>query len=277
MPLVRRCLVVVAALVVTALAAPAAAEVVRPDASTAATVVAPPVNGRFDYQIGGAYRPQASVAIVDRDAADAPVAGRYNICYLNAFQSQPGASATWSSKGLLLTKGGRPVGDPDWPGEYLLDTSTAATRDGILAVVGAWIDDCAARGYQAVEPDNLDSWTRSKGLLTEAHNLAMVTSLATRAHADGLAIAQKNTSQLGTAGRDVAHLDFAVAEECQRYAECGDYTDVYGDRVIEIEYTDNARRFYTAACAARGARISVILRDRDVVPSGRPAYRYQAC
>ena len=169
------------------------------------------------------------------------------------------------------------MGDPGWPGEYLLDTSTAAKRQALLTIVGAWIDGCAAAGFQAVEPDNMDSWTRSKGLLDRGDDLAMATLLATRAHADGLAIAQKNTTEFGAAARTTAHLDFAIAEECQRYAECGLYTKVYGDHVIEIEYTDYARRYYTAACAARGASVSVILRDRDVVPATDPAYRYGAC
>lgn len=274
---VVRCLAVLAACLATlsaALAAPGASP-----AAAHAAVAPPPVNGRFDYQIGGAYTPLASVAIVDRDRHDRPVRGRYNICYVNAFQSQADEAAFWRDQhpDLLLTRNGKPVEDPGWPGEYVLDTSTAAKRRALLTIVGGWIDSCATAGFQAVEPDNLDSWTRSKGLLTQAQNVAMATLLAARAHADGLAIAQKNTSELGTAGRDTVHFDFAIAEECQRYAECDAYTGVYGNHVIEIEYTDYARRFYTAACAARGRTISVILRDRDVVPKGQAAYRYEAC
>lgn len=41
---------------------------------------------------------------------------------------------------------------------------------------------------------------------------------------------------------------------------------MYGDPVIEIEYIDTPLSAYTAACAAGGNRISIILRDRDVVP-----------
>ena len=46
---------------------------------------------------------------------------------------------------------------------------------------------------------------------------------------------------------------------------------------MEIEYTDNPRSAWTKACAARGSRISVVLRDRDVVAEGRPGYTYQEC
>ena len=86
----------------------------------------------------------------------------------------------------------------------LLDTSTAAKRAAIARIEAGWIAGCATAGYQAVEPDNLDSWTRSHGLLDEADDLAMAALLASDAHAHRLAIAQKNTDQLGTAGRDRA-------------------------------------------------------------------------
>jgi hypothetical protein len=75
----------------------------------------------------------------------------------------------------------------------------------------------------------------------------------------------------------VAGFDFAIAEECQVYSECASYTRAYGRHVIEVEYTDNGRWYYRRACAARGNRISVILRDRDVLPRGHTGYVYRAC
>lgn len=242
-------------------------------------VTLPPVKGRFDYQIGGAYAPGRGVAIVDRDRNDPPVAGKYNICYLNAFQSQAAEASFWTSGhvDLLLMRDGRPVSDPDWPGEYILNTSTVIKRSKIAGIVDGWIAGCAAKGFQAVEPDNLDSWTRSKNLLTETNNLALATLIARFAHSRGLAIAQKNTGQLGTAGKATAKFDFAIAEECQLYQECANYTRTYGNHVIEIEYTDNPRSAYIQACRARGKDISVIIRDRGVLPQGRPGYHYEYC
>ncbi len=249
-------------------------------AAQAVAVTPPPVNGQFDYQIGGAYTPASSVTVVDRDRGASPVSGKYNICYVNAFQTQPDEASFWTgshSDLLLKNSKGKYVSDPDWPGEYLLDTSTATKRAGIAAIENGWIDGCKSKGFQAIEPDNLDSWTRSKKLLTQADNVAMATLLATHAHADGLAIAQKNTSDLGSIGKTQVGFDFAIAEECSVYDECGSYTGPYGNNVIEIEYTDNARSAYTKACAAQGRTISVILRDRDVVPKGDSAYRYEYC
>jgi hypothetical protein len=244
------------------------------------TVTMPPTDGQFDYQIGGAYTPVAGVAVVDRDRNDPPVAGLYNICYVNAFQTQPGESAGWRADhpDLLLKANGAEVADPSWPDEILLDTSTAAKRDAILAIVGAWIDECAKDGFQAVEPDNLDSWTRSQGLLTQADNVAMATLLAARAHAAGLAIAQKNASEIASLQAQIG-FDFAVVEECQPYGDCDAFSTAYGARWFEIEYTDNGGLTnFQAACVARGASVSIIYRDRDVVPpSDTRHYVYQAC
>ncbi len=239
----------------------------------------PPANARFDYQIGGAYAPAASVGVVDRDRAEAPVPGRYNICYVNAFQTQPEERAFWTGlrADLLVRRKGRGVTDPNWPGEYLLDTSTPAKRAALGSIVGRWVEDCATAGYQAVELDNLDSWTRAKTHLRRTDNVAFAMDLVRRGHAAGLAMAQKNTSELGVQGRDRVGFDFAIAEECEVYRECGDYTRVYGNRVIEIEYSDNPQQAYTRACRARGRRISVILRDRNVVPQGTKGYHYRSC
>jgi len=234
-----------------------------------AAVPAYPANGTFDYQIGGPYAPLAGVTIVDRDRTASPVAGKYNVCYINAFQSQPGESAAWGSL-LLRTSSGGLVQDPGWPGEYVVDTRQAAA---VAAFVGTWIRGCAAKGFQAVELDNLDSDTRSGGLLTAANNLDVFRRLVAVGHAAGVAVAQKNTVALSAQAK-AAGADFAIAEECQVYAECGGYAAVYGTSWVEIEYTDSA---YSAACSARGATTSVIRRDVQVAPAGSSGYVYSAC
>lgn len=247
-----------------------------PGSGDGAARVVPLPAGRFDYQIGGAYPPAPGVAVVARDRRDRPAPGTYSVCYVNAFQTQPAETAWWRSAHpelLLRTAGGELVGDPDWPGEVLLDVSTPARRTAVAGIVGGWIDGCAAAGFRAVEPDNLDSWTRSGGRLTRADALATATLLAARAHAAGLAIGQKNAAELGSAGR-AAGLDFAVAEECEPNAECDAYTGAYGRAVVEVEYTE---RGFRAACAARAGRVAVVLRDRDVAPAGAAGHRSEWC
>lgn len=249
---------------------------------TAAPEALPP-GSAFDYQIGGAYTPTAGVGIVARDRSDAPVGGKYNICYLNAFQAQPGEASTWSgddSDLILRDARGREVVDEAW-GEVLLDISTSAKRQRIARTVTAWIDGCADDGFDAVEPDNLDSWTRSghgkDQLLSKSDAVAFSRLLIDHAHGAGLAVAQKNASGLLQAEGDDIGFDFAIAEECGHTDECSDYADVYGDQFVDIEYTDNPRSAYRAACATIGEDVSVILRDRAVSTPDHASYRYERC
>ena len=235
----------------------------------------PPANAKFDYQIGGAYPPPSGVRVVSRDREDQPAAGLYTICYVNAFQTQPHETAWWKANhdDLLLRDGsGRYVIDGTW-NEILLDTRTAAKRTQLAAIVNGWVDGCAAQGFQAVEPDNIDSYGRSRGLLTPAGAVAYLQLLAEHAHRAGLAIAQKNSTELGIRGREVG-LDFAVAEECARYDECDAYAHVYGSDVIVVEYTDKA---FAKACRTVGDALSVVRRDVDVTRPGSRSYRYDGC
>lgn len=246
--------------------------------SAAAAVSAPPPHAAFSYQIGGPFRPAAGVQVVDRDWHVSPAAGVYGICYVNAFQAQPEELAWWRSRhrSLLLRRRGRPVVDTSW-NEQLLDTSTPAKRRQLADIIGGWIDSCARAGYRAVEPDNLDSWSRSHGALTVADNFALAGLLIRRAHAVGLAIAQKNAAGLSKNGRRLG-FDFAIAEECQPYRECASYLSAYGDRVIEIEYPDDGGEHnFQLACRLRGDRISVVYRDRNVTPAGRPGFIERRC
>jgi hypothetical protein len=118
-----------------------------------AAVSLPPPHPGFDYQLGGAYDAPAGVEVVSRDRSAAPAAGKYNICYVNAFQ--------------------------------------------------------------AIEPDNYDSYTRSKDLLRATDAKAFLKLLADDAHAQDLAVAQKNTLELAgdreAVGLGIVRRDVAVS------------------------------------------------------------------
>jgi hypothetical protein len=260
-----------------------------------ASWAAPPANATFDYQIGGQYVPSGAVRVVSRDRLDPPAAGKYNICYVNAFQTQDNelVSVWKANKNLLLARPGVKVpasADPTrradaqrywvrdsaWS-EILLDISTSAKRVALIEVIGPWIDRCAADGYDAIEPDNLDSWSRnreSEALLSQADAEAFARLLATRAHGQGLAIGQKNTTVVLQDDKDDVGFDFAVAEECGRYGECGDYAAVYGGHVIAIEYREVDFR---KACKGYASQLSIVLRNRTVGPPSGPGYRYDDC
>ncbi len=159
-------------------------------------------------------------------ASPSPLADKYNVCYVNGFQTQPNERGFWRRHwGLVLKRDGEPVVDEAW-GEWLLDTRTAEKRRKLARIVGGWVDGCADDGFDAVEYDNLDSFTRSHGLIQRRQALAFAALLVDRAHDAGLEAGQKNLAQYdGTA----IGFDFAVAEECGRYRECASYVDHYGD------------------------------------------------
>ncbi|MFJ9317143.1 endo alpha-1,4 polygalactosaminidase [Pimelobacter simplex] len=233
---------------------------------TGPTVTPPPGGVDVDYQLGGVVAPAPNVGIVVRDRRAAPAPGVYNVCYVNGFQTQPDEARVWRRHpGLVLRRGGRPVVDEAW-GEWLLDLRTPAKRQRLAAIVGRWIDRCARDGFDGVELDNLDSFTRSHGLLKARHAKKYARLLTRRAHAAGLAVAQKNWADLD--GRRLG-FDFAVAEECGRYDECGSYVASYGDRVLVVEYR---RRDFRRTCAEYGDRLGVVLRDRDLRPRGVRAW-----
>jgi len=236
----------------------------------------PPSAVPVDYQLGGAYPPDPRVGIVARDRSAAPADGVYSICYLNAFQTQPGERDEWPDD-LVLRQDGADVMDPDWPDEALLDTRSDDGRRAIAERVGEWIDGCAAAGYDAVEFDNLDTYTRSDDLLRADDNLALATLLVERAHRAGLAAGQKNAAEDAERLRADAGFDFAVVEECAYYDECAAYTDVYGDAVVAIEYTDAIDRPFDDLCADPAMPASLVLRDRDLTTPGDADYAFEIC
>jgi hypothetical protein len=231
-------------------------------ALVALAVALPPVGAGFDYQIGGAYPLPAGVSVVSRDWRSRP-AGDYAVCYVNAFQSQPGEG--WP-RSLVL----HDFEDPDWPGEFAIDISTGRTRTRAARHVERRVRGCAAKGFRAVEYDNLDSWTRYPDApFGRADAIAYARRLVRVAHRHGLAAAQKNTVELN--GPKLVGFDFAIAEECGRWRECGRYKRMYGQHVLAIEY---GRRDMRRTC--RVFR-SVVLRDLDVSPPSAPGYRFGRC
>jgi hypothetical protein len=234
----------------------------------------PTANVSIDYQLGGAYDPPSGVTWVSRDR-NAPIApGLYNVCYVNGFQIQPDEEAFWTGDHpdlILRDASGDPVIDPDWD-EMLIDVSTPEKRTAIAAIVGGWIEGCARDGFDAIEIDNLDTYARSGGRLSEDDNVAMMRAFSDRAHALGLAIAQKNSAEI-VGRRDELGTDFVVAEECNRYDECDVYTDAYGDLVFVIEYR---RVDFDRGCTDHPG-LSIVLRDLNLVTPSAGAYVYSGC
>lgn len=228
-----------------------------------------------DYQLGGAYEPDAAVSVVVRDSEEQPLDGAYSICYINGFQSQPGEQ--WPTELLLRDSAGDAVIDPNWPDETLLDIRSEGNRQAIAEQLTPAIVGCADRGFEAVEFDNLDSYSRCEGLLERADAIAMATLLVQAGHENGLAVAQKNSAELLGQAASAIGFDFVIVEECDQFEECADFTDFYGDAVIDIEYTDDLRRPFADVCADAATPRITMLRDRDLTPPGPPDYVYEHC
>ncbi|WP_423920727.1 endo alpha-1,4 polygalactosaminidase [Frigoribacterium sp. 2-23] len=234
-----------------------------------------PAGAGFDYQLGGASPVPEGVTVVARDSTDEPAKAGFDICYVNGFQTQPGVE--WPDGWLLHRSDGELLVDPGWPDEHLFDTANPSTRQAVAERLGTTIDGCAAAGYDAVEFDNLDSYSRSDGALSLDDAVAFARLLVARAHAAGLVAGQKNTGELEVRGRDEIGYDFAVTEECDRFDECPGFTEVYGSNVLDIEYTDDLRGSFADVCAREGTPASTILRDRDLAPAGRDGHVYERC
>ena len=269
---------------------------VTTSAASGGGIVLPPQNGKWDYQIGGPYTPATGVQVVSRDRTVAPAAGKYNICYVNVGQTQPdegtpnanayGTTAWWLANHpnvILKGSNGQPIVDPNWD-EVVFDVRTAAQRTELASVITPWFLQCKNDGYNAIEPDNIDLEVRSSGLETHAQVREYLKLLVTYAHSIGLAIGQKNATTDendnpewltdGPTFNGGTGFDFAIAEECGAFTECGTFTAMYPGRVFVVEY---ANAGYSAACSAVGSTNSVIQRNLDVRPSGSSGYVYKEC
>jgi hypothetical protein len=121
-----------------------------------------------------------------------------------------------------------------WPGERWLDIRRL---DLLGPIMEARMDLCEAKGFDAVEPDNIDGYQNDSGFpLTAADQLAYNRFLAHAAHARGLSIGLKN--DVDQAAELEPSFDWALDEECFQYGECerlSPFTDA-GKAVFEVEY-----------------------------------------
>jgi hypothetical protein len=237
----------------------------------------PPPGLGLDYQLGGDSPLPDGVGIVVRDWFEGEAAdGAYSVCYVNAFQTQadddrPDGTDSWPPE-VVWRDGGE---DPEWPGEYPVDLGTADERDAAAAFVATAIDTCAEKGFDAVELDNLDTFTRwPDAPFDRDDTIAYATELAALAHDAGLAVAQKNTVELLDAGPAIG-FDLAVVEECGTHDECAPFLQAYGDAVLIVEYTDGGLAAACAATAGTGAH--VVRRDLDLVTPDDADYLRETC
>jgi len=173
-------------------------------------------------QYAGALVVPASTRVVDIDGQTSSAAtvralhskGKVVICYISAGSLEnyrPDASK-FPAKVLGKVLQG-------WPDERWLDIRQLSV---LLPLMKARVADCKAKGFDAMDYDNVDGYTNDTGFpLTASEQLRYDLALATLAHSFGMRAVLKNTLDL--IPKLVRSFDAAVNEQCGEYSECAAY------------------------------------------------------
>lgn len=132
-----------------------------------------------------------------------------------------------------------------WPGERWLDVRRLSVLEPIMA---ARFEMCANKGFDAVEPDNIDGFENGTGFrITAAQQLTYDEWVASKAHSLGMAVFQKNDPE--QASRLQPHFDGVLDEQCNQYSECSSFKPYRraGKPILNAEYR---RSSYPGFCAA---------------------------
>jgi hypothetical protein len=202
----------------------------------------PAVDATWQIQLSGRLDTSLDAQVYDIDGVDAPAAtvdalraaGRRTVCYFSAGSYEDWRPDARSFPAAVLGSSN------GWPGERWLDIRRLDVLGPILA---ARMDACKAKGFDAVDPDNVDGYANRTGFpLTAADQLAFNRWLADAAHARGLGADLKN--DLDQASALVSSFDFAVNEQCVQYHECDALTAFVqtGKPVFGIEYSGTAAK-----------------------------------
>jgi hypothetical protein len=228
----------------------------------------PPQRLTWYWQLQGTVQNAEPVAAYDVDGFENSASevaalhaqGKHVICYIDvgtAENFRPDYSEF--PKSVL----GRSNG---WPGERWLDIRQLAVLEPIMT---ARFEMCREKGFDAVEPDNIEGYANKTGFpLTAAEQLTYNEWVAEEVHSLGMAVLQKNdgeqTPQLQS------YFDGALSEQCNQYEECGDFQPYLAAAkpVLNAEYRLSPKRFCAAdeAAGIMGARYNLALNGRRFDP-----------
>jgi hypothetical protein len=206
------------------------------DKDTGGAVWHPAPATPWQWQLSGHLDTTVDAPVYDIDGFDHPTstvatlhhAHRKVICYLStgAWEDfRPDADEFPKS---VLGRGN------GWKGERWLDIRRT---DLLEPLMSARLDMCAKKGFDAVEPDNMDGYRNRTGFdLTATDQLRYNRLIARLAHERGMAVGLKN--DLDQIPRLVGDFDFAVNEQCAQYDECDKLTPFIaaGKAVFHVEY-----------------------------------------
>jgi endo-alpha-1,4-polygalactosaminidase (GH114 family) len=179
------------------------------------------------------------------------------LCYINA-----GAWEDWRPDRDEFPEGVLGEEYEGWPGERWLDIRRI---DLLAPIMTARLGLCAQKGFDGVDPDNLDGYTNQTGFpLTAEDQLAYNRWLAEAAHQQGLAIGLKNDPD--QVGELVTLFDWMTVESCFYEGWCDQVTSFIkaNKPVFAIEYTDNGMQLSEFCDQAASLSIDAILKHRSL-------------
>ena len=149
-----------------------------------------------------------------------------------------------------------------WPGESWLDIRQIEL---LAPVMRARLDMCRDKGFDGIEPDNIDGYTNDTGFpLTYEDQIRYNLWLADEAHARGLSIGLKNDPD--QVADLLPHFDWALTEDCFAEGWCEEMTPfiALGKPVFAAEYTDTGVSIESLCQEAKRLSFSLILKDREL-------------
>ena len=191
----------------------------------------------WQWQLSGTVDQSFDVDVYDIDGFENSAAvvaalhakGRKVICYLNVGAAETFRPDYQAFPASLLGKGN------GWAGEHWLDIRRTSV---LLPLMAKRFDLCRAKGFDAVEPDNVDAYTNDSGFpLHAADQLRYNRAIANLAHDRGLSVGLKN--DLAQVPQLVGEFQFAVDEQCAEFSECDELVPfIRQDKaVFHVEYT----------------------------------------
>jgi hypothetical protein len=215
------------------------------DAASAATWWHPPQQLTWYWQLTGTPRVEP-VDATDIDGFDNSAAtvsalharGQHVICYIDV-----GTAENWRPDYAQFPPADLGANN-GWPGEQWLNIADPA----IQPIMAARFQMCQQKGFDAVEPDNMDGYENSTGFsLTAAQQLSYDEWVAQEVHSLGMAVLQKNDPDQAAALEP--YFDGALDEQCNQYAECSSFQPYLaaGKPVLNAEYQSS---LYPGLCSA---------------------------
>jgi hypothetical protein len=149
-----------------------------------------------------------------------------------------------------------------WKGERWLDIRQ---MDKLAPLILARLNLCKSKGFDALEPDNMQVWDNDTGFpLTYDDQLRYALWLADEAHKRGLAIGVKNAPDQV---RDLVEtFDFAITEDAFYYNWAEEMIPFIesGKPVFAAEYTDLGGDFEAHCRKSKELKFSTILKHRGL-------------